>query len=137
MGAMREYRSRLFLAALALVLSGCAGTAAASVVRWVNRDGAVQARADLRAGKPPTLLWHYFNGRIPGTRLPGVRNCGWANRDGNNLRFVHFDEADWSEGLIIPEVSAAWRFAERYNRAMFKARKARILRVCPDARLDD
>lgn len=56
--------------------------------------------------------------------------------------FVPLPDADWQEGADYNDEQhrkreIATKFAVEHNQAAFRSGKARILRLCPDARLDD
>ena len=115
--------------------------------RYEGRDGATQALSDLKAGKRTKLYSHAVNSAQPTVQTPGLSGCIAGHprylidpraRD----LFAPLPEADWAEAVpYSPEqlarAASAIRFARSYNRAMFRARKADILRVCPNAKVSD
>jgi hypothetical protein len=109
--------------------------------RFFQRNGETEALAEIRAGKPTRLYSHVYNGRAPGFATPGIRRCD-QSRSGAQAIFVPLPEADWGEGPVYTgekaaRAASALKFAKAYNQTMFRARKADVLVICPNAGLDD
>lgn len=114
-------------------------TAATKAVPFSQRNGELEAKADIKAGNPTTLYSAVFNGRAPGFRTPGIAYCDprYADGRGSRVVFAKLPEADWQEpNPPPPQSKEALQFARQYNQAMFKAREADIKSACPNARMD-
>jgi hypothetical protein len=127
---------------LLMVFVGMAS--AAQSAPYARRDGRVEARADLAAGRPLKLYVHEHNGRAPGFRTPGLTSCSPHFNSGRAEArglFVLIPEANWSEGerytaAQLGLAADAERFAHAYNQTGFAARKRQIARACPKVRLE-
>lgn len=109
-----------------------------------QRNGTTEALADVAAGKPLKLYSHIFGGRIESIHTPGLLDCNPLSRHSTQggILFAPLPDADWQEGQAYTDdqnraASAARSFARQYNRTMFEARRAELLRACPLARLGD
>jgi hypothetical protein len=110
---------------------------------FAGRDGRAEALADLRNGKPARLYSHVNDGEGPGYATPGLFNCDPSRNNGSNAAeslFVSLPEADFAEDRRYTEAEtkraqSASRFARSYNLAIFRARRAEILRACPEAEI--
>ena len=123
----------------------CAGPPASGrPAPYAERNGEAEARTDLARGRPLKLYAHVFNGRAPAFRTPGLLDCDPRIVAGEEARalFVPLPAADWQEGVKYTDeqqriAQAARRFASQYNRTIFRARKAQVIRLCPRARLGE
>jgi hypothetical protein len=107
---------------------------------YLHRQGDAEVRTELAKGGPARLYTHRFNGRAPGFSTPGLTHCDPRSAVGTRARtlFRPLPEADWSEPMPFTHgQEIAVRFARSYNLTMFKARRAEILRICPEARKAD
>lgn len=106
---------------------------------FIGRDGEAEALASLRNGEPLKLFSHEVNAEVPRYNTPGLLNCD-PDQDGAQHIFRPLPEADWSEGNYYTEEQqkravSARSFAKEYNLAMFRERRAVILKVCPRAQI--
>ena len=114
---------------------------------YVDRDGAAEARADVRHGRPLKLFSYAYDGEFPGFVTPGLLHC---DPDSNVLAtekaiyatFPSLKNAAMREDRIMSEVegrlaASAIRFGRAYNLEMWRQRKGRILKLCPSARLEE
>ena len=113
----------------------------ATVDPYSIRDGAAEAAADLKAGKPLSFYWQHISARSPQDSLPGIVRCEVSQfKISTPFHFLEIPKAEWRGGVTYsPEQdhrhSSALLFATAYNQTIYKARKSDILKTCPLAEL--
>ena len=107
---------------------------------YAGRDGAAEARADIRKRRPLKLYTHGAEGEFPGYITPGLIGCDPDRNNGSKqadklflvLPFTIREDRIPSEDESRQGASAV-AFAEAYNTTMFRKRKAEVLKICPAA----
>lgn len=115
-------------------------TACSAADPYAARDGKAEALADISSKAPLKLYFHAFNGVIPQWKTPGLQSCEPDDPFGSNV-FQDLETGDWQEGedYSAEEIrlqGSAWKFAQAYNRAVFRAREKDVVTVCPEAKLE-
>lgn len=103
---------------------------------YAKRDGKSEAATRVAEGKPAIVYTHVWNGRAPGFRTPGLRNCDPRYSKVSEL-FVVIPELGMSEPFDIDQMNrpawqAAYKFALAFNKEMYRLREGEILSACPN-----
>ena len=114
---------------------------------YAGRDGKAEARRDIRRGRPLKLFSYAYDGEFPRFVSPGILNCDPEQNaiiTGAEIEatFTQLENAGMREDRIRSDEEArlaasAVRFGKAYNLEMWRQRKERILKICPQAHLGD
>ena len=111
--------------------------------KYAKRDGEAEALSNFRSRRPLLIYSHVQNGFAPGWASPGLVFCSPSEvgADAALRVFRIMSEASFQEGKTYTPVqqrvaASAVRFARDYNIAVFRHRRAEVIKVCPDVRVE-